>query len=98
MYRYEEMRILIWGKTYPEMSSKYLETVCTGGVLEDGRPVRLYPIQYRYMDGDEKFSKYQWVTLKACQNPQDVQIPVIGNAKSGRWAGFGVHDAPENAR
>jgi hypothetical protein len=73
MYQYEEMRILIWGKTYPELSSKYLETVCTGGVLEDGRPVRLYPIQYRYMDGEEQFSKYQWVTLKACRNPQDAR-------------------------
>jgi hypothetical protein len=29
-------RILIWGKTYPDLSSKYLETVCTAGVTELG--------------------------------------------------------------
>ena len=37
---YQNMRVLIWGKTYPELSNKYTETVCTGGVLEDGRPIR----------------------------------------------------------
>ena len=37
----EEKKILIWGKTYPELSTKDLETVCTGGVTEDGRPIRL---------------------------------------------------------
>src|SRR6266567_8148955 len=38
LLRYEEKKILIWGKTYPELSIKHLETVCTGGVTEDGAP------------------------------------------------------------
>jgi hypothetical protein len=60
---YTREKILIWAKTYPELSSKYLETVCTAGMLPSGKPLRLYPIPYRYL-GDEKeqFSLYQWIT------------------------------------
>lgn len=36
-------RVLIWTKTYPELSTRYIETVCTAGVLEDGSPVRPVP-------------------------------------------------------
>lgn len=65
-------RILIWGKTYPELSTKYFETVCCGGVFEDtGQPVRLYPIPYRYLEGDGQFSKYQWLSGVVEKNPKD---------------------------
>lgn len=60
---YSRESILIWAKTYPELSSKYLETVCTAGMLPSGKPLRLYPIPYRYLGGDkEQFSLYQWIT------------------------------------
>lgn len=70
---WEEHKVLIWGKTYPELSSKYYETVCTGGTLEDGRFIRLYPIPFRYLEDDVTFTKYQWVTLnikKATDDPR----------------------------
>jgi hypothetical protein len=66
---YQSHRILIWAKTYPELSTKYLETVCTAGVLEDGNPVRLYPIQFRYLD--TQFHKYQWIKAGIAKNPMD---------------------------
>jgi hypothetical protein len=69
--RYEEKRILIWGKTAPELSRSYYETVCTGGVLEDGTPIRLYPIDFRYLDNEDKFKKYQWITARIAKNPND---------------------------
>jgi hypothetical protein len=65
----QRQRILIWGKTYPELSSKYLETVCTAGVTEAGRPVRLFPIPYRYLS--QGFDKYQWITATIYKNPAD---------------------------
>jgi hypothetical protein len=37
----EEKLPIWWGKTYPELSKKYLETVCTADVLESGKPARL---------------------------------------------------------
>src|SRR5580704_6023249 len=60
---WERRRILVWGKTRPEVSRNYRETVCTGGVFEDtGRLVRLYPIPLRYLDDQKYFKKYQWIT------------------------------------
>lgn len=64
-------KVLIWGKTYPELSSKYRETVCTGGTLEDGRFVRLYPIPLRYLSDDKVFSKYQWVNVQVIKAKDD---------------------------
>ena len=65
-------RILIWAKTYPELSSKYLETVCTAGMLPSGKPLRLYPIPYRYLGGDkEQFALYQWITADIMKKQDD---------------------------
>lgn len=69
--RYETKRILIWGKTYPELSTKHIETVCTGGVLEDGSPVRIYPIPYRYANTRDQYKKYQWITAPIARNESD---------------------------
>jgi hypothetical protein len=62
MATWERKRILIWGKTRPELSRSHKETVCTGGVFEDTkRFVRLYPIPLRYLDDEKVFKKYQWI-------------------------------------
>lgn len=54
--------ILIAVKTYPEISKKYDETVCTAGILADTRKlIRLYPIRFRYLEGHRQFRKYQWI-------------------------------------
>ena len=54
--------ILIVVKTYPEISAKYTETVCTAGILSDTKTlVRLYPIRFRYLEGKQRFRKYQWI-------------------------------------
>jgi hypothetical protein len=87
-------RILIWGKTRPELSKTYREIVCTGGVFEHSRGlVRLYPIPLRYMDDEARFKKYQWIetevipaseTSDADVRPEsyrirtDVEVEVIG--------------------
>lgn len=65
-------RILIWGKTRPELSKSYREVVCTGGVFEDTRRlVRLYPIPLRYLDDESVFRKYQWIEADVARNPSD---------------------------
>ena len=69
---YSRERILIWTKTYPELSKRYLETLCTAGLLESGKSLRLYPIPYRYLSNDdEQFELYQWVTAEIIKNPDD---------------------------
>jgi hypothetical protein len=57
----QKIRVLIWGKTYPELSTHYRETVCTGGVREDGSPIRLYPVPLRYLDTEKRYELYDWV-------------------------------------
>lgn len=53
----ETRKILIATKTYPSISRKYKETVCTAGLLldENEKPVswiRIYPIRFRKLDFD----------------------------------------------
>ena len=55
--------ILIAVKTYPTLSEKYDELVCTAGFLEDGSWVRIYPIPYRKLDYTERYQKWHWISL-----------------------------------
>ncbi|MDR3568068.1 MAG: hypothetical protein P4L43_08590 [Syntrophobacteraceae bacterium] len=69
---WDEKEFPICAKTYPEYSSKYVETVCTAAILKDtGRLIRLYPIPYRYLVGEHRFKKYQWVRAKIERNLRD---------------------------
>ncbi len=69
---WEKKEILICVKTYPQYSSKYTETVCTAGILaESKRLVRLYPVPYRYLEGDQRFDKYQWITAEIRKSSED---------------------------
>jgi len=69
---YRRRRILIWGKTRPELSKTYREIVCTGGVFEDSRRlVRLYPIPLRFLESARVFQKYQWIEADVTRNLSD---------------------------
>ena len=57
----EKQRILITVKTYPTLSRKYGETVCTAGIREDGSWVRMYPVPFRRLGEQEQYTKYDWV-------------------------------------
>jgi hypothetical protein len=97
--QWERRKILIWGKTRPELSQKYREIVCTGGVFEDTRKlVRLYPIPLRYMHDDRFFKKYQWIEANVRRNLSDPRpesykidtdsmkaLDVIETDKKGNW-------------
>ena len=64
-------RLLILVKTYPTLSNKYDELVCTAGMKEDGTWVRIYPIPFRKLDYDQKYKKYQWIELDLIKNTAD---------------------------
>lgn len=66
-------RVLITVKTYPTLSKKYGETVCTAGVREDGSWVRLYPVPFRRLEEAEQYKKFDWVecdVVKARNDPR----------------------------
>lgn len=67
----ETKRVLVTVKTYPHPSKTYRELVCVAGVQEDGSFIRLYPVQFRHLDRNEQFSKYQWIELKVEKNQKD---------------------------
>lgn len=64
-------RVLIWAKTYPEMSTRHVETVCTAGCGDDGRPIRLYPVPLRYLEDKNAYALYSVVELNASRTTQD---------------------------
>ena len=41
-----------------------LRWVVTAGLTKDGEWVRLYPIDYRYLDSSKQFRKYQWIEVE----------------------------------
>lgn len=53
--------ILITVKTYPTLSSKYAELVCTAGVNENGDWRRIFPIRFRQLQHSDKYVKFQWI-------------------------------------
>lgn len=67
----EKKRIYILVKTYPTISEKYSELVCTAGVLEDGSWMRIYPMPFRLLNDDQKYPKYAWVQVEVERNTSD---------------------------
>lgn len=64
-------KVLIAVKTYPAISGKYEELVCTAGFLEDGTWIRIYPIQFRKKSYNEQYRKYDWVEVDLVKNTGD---------------------------
>ena len=56
-------RVLITVKTYPTLSRKYGETVCTAGIRADGSWVRIYPVPFRRLEEKEQYKKFDWLDL-----------------------------------
>lgn len=60
----EPTKVLITVMTYPHPSKRSDEVVCTAGITEAGEWVRLYPVDYRYRPPNQKFKKYQWISVE----------------------------------
>ena len=64
-------KVLISVKTYPTLSERYDELVCTAGFLEDGSWIRIYPIPFRKLKMDSKYQKWQWIEIDLTKNTKD---------------------------
>jgi hypothetical protein len=100
MTQKEKAKVLVATKTYPNPSTKYMETVCTAGIRldDDGNPlgwIRLYPIDFRYLDMDKQFPRYAIIEVDIEKNPNDPRpeshkvnrdtIKVIEQIKGDDW-------------
>ena len=64
-------KVLITVKTYPTISGKYDELVCTAGFREDGTWIRIYPVPFRKKAYDQQYKKYDWVEIDLDKNTTD---------------------------
>lgn len=67
----EKQRVLVTVKTYPTLSMKYGETVCTAGVRPDGSWVRIYPVPFRRLGEAEQYRKFDWLDLRLQRSTTD---------------------------
>jgi hypothetical protein len=56
-------RVLITVRTYPVPSLKSIEASCTAGITDNGQWMRLFPVPYRQMDQEHRFSKWDWIDV-----------------------------------
>src|SRR5665213_2466589 len=91
-------RVLITVKTYPTLSRKYGETVCTAGVREDGTWVRIYPVPFRRLDEGEQYKKFDWVELKLIRNAKDPRPETFHAADLKELQAAGHMDTGSNWR
>jgi hypothetical protein len=93
----ETIEMLVNCKTYPAISKKYIETVCTGGVRHDGTFVRLYPVPFRFLNKEEQYERWDIIQVKAYRDTKDQRpeswhlagsIKIIKSAttKKQQWA------------
>jgi hypothetical protein len=92
-------KVLIAVKTYPTLSAKYDELVCTAGFREDGTWIRLYPVPFRKKSYNEQYKKYDWIEFDLVKNESDFrpesyrpktmdsEIKVVGHidTNDGTW-------------
>jgi hypothetical protein len=72
----ETKKVLIATKTYPSISRKYRETVCTAGIILDDEEkplewVRIYPIRFRQLDFDRRYPRWSIISAKIERNYRD---------------------------
>jgi hypothetical protein len=60
----EIKKILILCKTYPSPSAKYAETSCVAGMDSEGRLIRIFPVPFRLLEGQQQFKKWQWISAR----------------------------------
>lgn len=64
-------RVLITVKTYPLPSRSYTELVCTAGLLNGEKWIRMYPIPFRFLHDQKQYPKYSWVEVDLVRNTKD---------------------------
>ncbi|MDC0713376.1 hypothetical protein POL68_33240 [Stigmatella sp. ncwal1] len=91
-------RVLITVKTYPTLSRKYGETVCTAGVREDGSWVRIYPVPFRRLDEAEQYKKFDWIECRLVRNSSDPRPETFRPLDESELHSVGHIDTADNWR
>ena len=87
----DQAKVLITVKTYPKPSSKYNELVCTAGLLNGEKWIRIYPVPFRFIEDNQKYPKYSWVYLDLVRSNKDFR-PESYRPKRGLDEKFDIGD------
>ena len=77
MYLEKEIKnanVLMTVKTYPGPTLSHKEVVCTAGLLDGKKWVRIYPINFRDKPYYQQFTRYSWIQLNLIKNPSDKRL------------------------
>jgi hypothetical protein len=94
----DKQRVLITVKTYPTLSQKYGETVCTAGVREDGSWIRIYPVPFRRLGEDEQYRKFDWLECRLVRSSSDPRAESFHPADMNELQPVGHIDTSDNWR
>lgn len=64
-------KVLITVKTYPLPSQSYVELVCTAGLLDGEKWIRIYPIPFRFLQDNQQYQKFNWIELNLKRRTKD---------------------------
>jgi hypothetical protein len=68
---HKRKRVLITVKAYPLPSRTYDELVCTAGITEEGKWIRIYPVPFRFLRNEGQYRKYQWIEVDLKKREKD---------------------------
>ena len=59
----QNQQLLVTVKTYPLPTTIQGEIVCTAGITDKGEWIRIHNMPFRFLPGDKKFKKFQWIVI-----------------------------------
>lgn len=77
--RPDELEVLVTVKAAPNPSAKSGETVCVAGMglsqdRTKARWIRLYPVNFRFLEQDQRFKKYDIIRVRAAPAAGDTRV------------------------
>lgn len=66
-------KVLITVRTYPTPARRGIEVSCTAGITDDSHWIRLFPVPYRFLTLDKRFTKYQWINVNVTKASNDLR-------------------------
>src|SRR5260370_41359367 len=67
----ETKTLFVTVKTYPNPSRKHIETTCVSGITDEGRWMRLHPVQFRLLEDNSQFQRYSCIRVRVNKATRD---------------------------
>ena len=72
-FGWQTRRVLVVVRTYPVPARKGAETSCTAAITDKSEWIRIFPVPYRMLSPDKRFSKYQWMDVSLKKAAHDIR-------------------------